>query len=200
LEDLVARLDSESEWERTRAQEAIERRGKEGAAAVRAALEGKRLGARGRARGVWALARVEGAAAVERLFALAKSDADAGVQVQAIRALADLTDPVLVRHRLDAAPGDAALAERFAALAAGREARVRLEVTLALGRLRWRGAPAWLRKEIDPRDPALAHAALWSLRQAGDWPAVLKCLDEPDTDPFRAVARRPSRDGMTVRW
>src|SRR5262249_39335579 len=64
LEDLVARLDSESEWERTRAQEAIERRGKEGAAGVRAALEGKRLGARGRARGVWALARVEGAAAV----------------------------------------------------------------------------------------------------------------------------------------
>src|SRR5262249_39903964 len=129
-------------------------------------------------------------AAVEQLFALAKGDADAGVQVQAIRALADLTDPVLVRHRLDAGPGDAALAERFAALAAGREARVRLEVILALGRLHWRGAPAWLRREIDPRDPALAHAALWSRRQAGAWPAVLKCLDEPDTDPFRAVARR----------
>jgi putative membrane-bound dehydrogenase-like protein len=190
LEDLVARLESESEWERSRAQEGIERRGTEGAAAIRAALEGKRLGPRGRARSVWALARVGGAAAVEYLFALAKADADAGVQVQAVRALADLTDPVLVRHRLDAGPGEAALAERFAALAAGREARVRLEVILALGRLRWRGAPAWLRKEIDPRDPALAHAALWNLRQAGDWPAVLKCLDEPDTDPFRAIARQ----------
>src|SRR5262249_36508100 len=155
-----------------------------GTAAVRAALEGKRLGPRGRARCIWVLARVEGAAAVEQLFALAKADADAGVQVQAVRALADMTDPVLVRHRLGAGPGDAALAERFAALAAGREARVRLEVILALGRLHWRGAPAWLRKEIDPRDPALAHAALWSLRHAGNWPAVLKCLDETDTDPF----------------
>src|SRR5262249_60813915 len=38
LEDLVARLDSESEWERTLAQDGIERRGKDAAAAVRPPL------------------------------------------------------------------------------------------------------------------------------------------------------------------
>jgi putative membrane-bound dehydrogenase-like protein len=180
-------LDSDSYAGRCRAQEALERRGK-GAAAE--ALDDKRLGPRGRARAAWALAKVGGAEAIERLFALAKSDPDPGVQAQAVRALADLTDPVLVRHRLDAGPGEAALAERFASLAAGRDPHVRLEVILALGRLRWRAAPAWLRKNLDRPDPALAHAAQWALRRSGNWPAVLRCLDEPGSDPFRALARR----------
>jgi putative heme-binding domain-containing protein len=187
---LIARLDSDSDSERCRAQEAVERRGKDGAAAVVEALEKKRLGTRGRARAAWVLAKVEGAAAVEKLFALAKADPDPGVQAQAVRVLADLTDPLLVRHRLDAVPGDTALAERFAALAAGRDARVRLEVILALGRLRWRDTPAWLRQNLDRPDPALAHAAQWALRRAGNWSEVLNCLDEPSADPFRAIARR----------
>src|SRR5262249_13636764 len=37
---------------------------------------------------------------------------------------------------------------------------------------------------------ALAHAAQWALRRAGNWPAVLKYLDDPGTTPFRAIARR----------
>src|SRR5439155_14564303 len=97
-------------------------------------------------------------------------------------------DPVLVRHRLDAGRGDAALAERLAAFAAGRDPRVQLEAAIALGRLRWPDAPAWLRKNLKPPDPALAHAARWALRRAGNWPAVLKLLHEPGTEPLRARA------------
>src|SRR5262249_40011700 len=80
--------------------------------------------------------------------------------------------------------------DRFAALAAGRDPRVQLEGILALGRLRWPDAPAWLQRNLKQPDAALAHAAQWALRQAGNWPAVLRLLDGPDADPSRAVARR----------
>src|SRR5207244_1493093 len=87
--------DSASSFDRCQAQEALERRGQEGLTAVAAALKKGRLGVRGRLHAVWILAKVEGPAATERLFALAKSDAEPRVQAQAIRALADLpgTDP-----------------------------------------------------------------------------------------------------------
>jgi putative membrane-bound dehydrogenase-like protein len=189
-DESLARLDSDSHAERCRAQAALEQRGKDGAAVIIEALEQKRLGVRGRSRALWILAKVQGLAAVERLFAATKSDPEPIVRAQAVRALADLTDPILVRHRLDAGPGDAALAERFAALAEGADARVRLEVILALGRLRWHEAPGWLRKNLNPTDPALAHAAQRAMRQADNWPAVLKCLDAPSGDAFRTVARR----------
>lgn len=179
-----ARLDSESYFERCQAQEAFERRGKEGLAA----LDWKTLGVRGRLHAVWITAKGEGA--VEKLFAVAKSDADPRVEAQAIRALADLTDPVLVRHRLAAGPGDKKLAARFAALAVGKDPRVQLEVILALGRLRWADAPGWLRENLKKPDVALGHAAQWALRRAGNWPAVLTLLDEPSTEPIRAIARR----------
>jgi putative membrane-bound dehydrogenase-like protein len=190
LEEWVQRLDSESHSQRCVAQEAIERHGKEGVAAVALALNKGRLGARGRLHAVWVLARVEGAAAVERLLRLVKGDPDPRVQAQALRAVADLSDPVLVRHRLGAGAGDGAFAERLASLAAGRDARVQLEGIIALGRLRWTGAPAWLGKNLKTPDPALAHAARWALRRSGNWPAVLKLLDEPSSEPFRAIARR----------
>jgi putative membrane-bound dehydrogenase-like protein len=196
LEDLVARLDADSpplergDDERCRAQRAIERRGKAGATAVSEALKKGRLGVRGRLHAVWVLSRAEGAEAVEKLLALAKADREPRVQAQAIRAIADLADPVLVRHRLDADRGDAALAARLADLAAGRDARVQLEVVVALGRLHWAGAPVWLRRNLKQPDDALAHAAMRALRQAGNWPAVLKLLDEPSSEPFRAISLR----------
>src|SRR5262249_49310263 len=188
------RLDAESSLERCRAQEALERRGQKGLAEVVAALEPKRLGVRGRLHAVWAVAKVAGPEAAERLFALAQSDPDPRVQAQAVRALADLMDPVLVRHRLDAGPGDPAFAARLAAVAGGRDPRVQLEVILALGRLRWSDAPAWLRRNLKQPDAALAHAAQWTLRRAGNWPAVLQLLDEPNTEPFRTIARRAVAD------
>jgi putative membrane-bound dehydrogenase-like protein len=194
LGDLVSRLDSASYSERRRAQEAVERRGKDGFAAIAEALKQGRLGARGRLHAVWVLAKVEGPASVERLLALAKADPEPGVRAQALRAVADLADPVLVKHRLGAGTGDVALAERLAALAARQDPRVQLEVVTALGRLRWVDAPAWLRTNVTTSDPALAHAAQWALRCSGNWSAVLKLLDEPNGEPFRAIARRAVAD------
>src|SRR5262249_38130289 len=136
------------------------------------------------------LAKLEGSAAVERLLALEKADPEPAVQAQAVRAIADIVDPVLVKHRLDAGAGDAALTERIAKLAVGADPRVQLEVIVTLGRLRWAGSPAWLRTNLNKPDAAIAHAAQWALRRAGDWQAVLKFLDEPGTEPFRAIARR----------
>ncbi len=187
-DQLVARLDAAGHADRCRAQAALERRGKDGAAAVSAALKKGRLGVRGRLHAVWVLARVEGSA--DRLLALAKTDPEPRVRAQALRALADLADPVLVRHRLDAGAGDAGLAGRIAALAVGADARVQLEAVIALGRLRWAGAPAWLRRNLTRPDPAIAHAAMQALRRAANWPAVLRLLDEPSAAPIRAIARR----------
>jgi putative heme-binding domain-containing protein len=156
-----------------------------------------KLGVRGRLHAVWVLAKLDGSA-TEKLLALAKSDPESRVRAQALRAVADLVDPVLGKHRLDAGAGDADLAARVAALAEGADARVQLEAVIALGRLRWADAPAWLRKlwrglQTTPQqrpDDALAHAAMGTLRRADNWPAVLQLLDEPSTEPFRAIARR----------
>src|SRR5262249_45692190 len=90
-EQALALLDSASYYERCRAQEALERRGQEGATAVAAALKKGQLGVHGGLHAIWVLAHVEGPGATERLFALAKSDPEPRVQAQAVRALADLT-------------------------------------------------------------------------------------------------------------
>src|SRR5262249_21775132 len=52
----------------------------------------------------------------------------------------------------------------------------------------------WLRSHLKRPDPALAHAAQWTLRRAGNWPAVLKLLDEPSSEPFRTIALRAVAD------
>src|SRR5262249_39471011 len=39
-------------------------------------------------------------------------------------------------------------------------------------------------------DPALAHASMQAMRSSGNWPAVLKLLDQPDSEPTRALALR----------
>jgi putative membrane-bound dehydrogenase-like protein len=189
-EDLVARLDSESHHERCRAQRAIEALGGDGIAAVEKALKVKgKLGTLGRLHAVWIIAKDKDA--VENLFALAKAAPDRGCQAQAIRALADLADPVLTKHKLDAKAGDEKLAERLAAWNFGGNPRVLLQVVIALGRLRWSGSPAWLNKNWPSKpDAALAHAAQQALRQSGNWKAVLKLLDAPSSDAFRAIARR----------
>lgn len=137
---------------------------------------------------IWALARTEGAKAVDGLLRRAKDDADPRVCVQAIRAIADLTDPVLVKHKLDAGRGDIAIAKTLAALKNRDDPRVLLEIVIALGRLRWEGAPNWVRDNLGKPDAVLAHAAMHTLRRADNWPAVLKLLDAPDSTPIRDVA------------
>jgi putative heme-binding domain-containing protein len=148
---------------------------------------------------VWVLAHADGSAAVDSLFALAATDSESSVQAQAIRAIADLTDPVITQYRLDTGPGDAEVAERLAKLAEGKGARVLLEVVIALGRLRWQGAPDWLAKTLTGPDPdlthaALSHAVIRTLRQSQNWPAVLQWLDQPTGHPLRAVALRAIAD------
>jgi putative membrane-bound dehydrogenase-like protein len=190
LERWLARLDSDSYHECVEAQEAIERRGREGTKALHEALKKGKLGVSGRLHAVWILAHAGGAGDGDELLDLARREPDPGVQAQAVRAVADLLDPVLTRHRLDAAPGDAKLAERLAAFAEGKDPRVLLEVVVAVGRLRWRDAPGWLHRVLKKPDPPLAHAAMQTLRRSGNWPAVLKLTDLPDNDPLRAIALR----------
>jgi putative membrane-bound dehydrogenase-like protein len=187
---LLGQLDSESYAERCDAQAALERLGRDGLKALTDALGNNRLGVRGRLHAVWALVRLGGPAAIDELLHLAGSDPEPGVRAQAVRAVADLADPVLTRHRLDAGPGDAGLAERLAALGKGQDGRVLLEVVIALGRLRWAGAPDWLRQNLGQPDAALAHAAMQTLRRSTNWSSILKLLDEPAAVPLRAVALR----------
>jgi putative heme-binding domain-containing protein len=172
------------------AQGFIERAGDNGLAATRRALAAKRLGVKARLHVVWILAKAEGAKTINELVELAKSDPDARVQAQAVRAIADLSDPMLTSHRLNAGRGNADLAARLAALQTTRESSVLLEVILALGRLQWDQSPTWLRKNLTKPDAALAHAAMQALRRARNWPEVLKLLDEPENSPPRPIALR----------
>src|SRR5581483_10933525 len=118
------------------------------------------------------------------------SDPDIGVRALAVRAVADLVDPVLVKHRLDAGKGDADLAARLAALGKGQEVRVLLEITIALGRLRWVGIPGWLKENLPKPDQTLAHAALQALRRSANWQAILELIDSPGDTPLRSIALR----------
>src|SRR5262249_5963509 len=68
------------------------------------------------------------------------------------------------------------------------------EIVIALGRLRWPDAPAWLARNLKQFDPTLAHATQQTLRRADNWPAVLKLLDEPSPSPIRAIALRAAAD------
>jgi putative membrane-bound dehydrogenase-like protein len=181
-ESLAAQIDAESYAERWEAQLAIERGGEMPA--------WKDLGPRGRMHAIWALTHLDGAKAIEELLRIAKTDPEAGVRLQAVRAVADLADPILTQHKLDAGPGDAAIATRLAALAKGQDERVQMAIVVALGRLRWTDAPGWLSQILAKPDPSLQHAAMQTLRRADNWPAVLELLDQPTDAPIRSIALR----------
>ncbi len=188
-----AGLDSESHHLRVEAQAATD---------LRTLREG-RFGPLGRMHAVWGIARSAEADRIEFLLGWAKSDPDPRVRLQAVRALGDLADPVLVAHRLDAGRGDPELARRLAAVAAGQDPLVLREIVIALGRLRWAGAPDWVRENLVAPDAALAHAAARTLRRAQSWPAVLKLLDGPHRLlALRAVAEEADPalvDGLIAR-
>ena len=187
---MFRRLNSESYSVRCGGQNSILRMGGDGRRDLIEALNGQRVGQRGRMHAVWVLAQFAGSTAIDDLLRMARSDQEPSVRAQAIRAAADLSDPVLISHKLDAGPGDAKLAERLAALAVGEVDRVRLEVVVALGRLQWAGLPNWLRKNIGKPDAALSHAAQQALRRSKNWSTILKLLDEPAENPIRAIALR----------
>jgi putative membrane-bound dehydrogenase-like protein len=181
-------LDSESYHERVEAQLALQKQGAAGLKIVRQMLADGKLGPRGRMHAVWLL--THGTQAVEELLKLAATDPDAAVRVQAIRAVADLTDPVLWMRRLDAGRGNVLVARRLAALGEGGDTRLQREVVVALARLNWSDTPGWLTRHVPKPDAPLAHAAMQALRTARNWPAVLQLLDRPAEDPIRAIALR----------
>ncbi len=200
MEGWVARLNSESYYERLEAQLQIERRGREGTAAMWEVLQRDKLTLDLEVQAwkhvVWILANGLGQDAIPVLFSIHESVFDRNVRVQVVRALADLIDPVLVQHRLDAAgPGDAKLAERLAALVQNQKATLEFEVVVALGRLRWSGSPEWLRKQVMSLDASLAHAAQQTLRQSGNWAGVLRLLDNQPVSGFQ----KPEDHSVTIR-
>jgi putative membrane-bound dehydrogenase-like protein len=164
----AAGLDSESYHVRVAAQESA------AVPDLRKTLAAGRLGALGRMHAVWAIARSTEPDRLEVLLGLVKSDPDPRVRVQAVRAVADLADPVLVHHRLEAPRGDAEVAERLGMLTLReQDPRVLREICIALGRLRWSGAAEKFMVDPSALDPAFAHAIAWTLRRSGDWGAIL---------------------------
>lgn len=200
-DQLCTLLDNDSYAARCEAQSALEQSGQAGLTATSEALKSNRLGVRGRLHAVWILAKLQRADAILRLLDLLAADAESGVRVQAIRAVADLADPELSCPSLPggavgdeaALPqrrGDAELAARLAAFGKQTDRRVQLEVIVALGRLKWSGTADWLAENLKQPDAAAAHAAQQALRRSSNWPAVLKLLDLPISDPLRAIALR----------
>ena len=62
-------------------------------------------------------------------FEIAERDPATRVRVQAVRAIADLFDPILVEHRIEPGRGDPKIARRLAALGRGPNPRMRFEAT-----------------------------------------------------------------------
>ena len=184
---LIEWLSSEGYHQRCAAQYAIEKRAEASAEQgqrllkqLQRSMKDSSMTALGRLHGVWIIARIGGPASIDLLFNLAQDDPASRVRAQAVRAMADLVDPMLVRHRLVAGRGDSTIARRIADLARDAKPRVQLEVLITLGRLHWSGAPRWLAQTWKGGDPAQSHAALRLLRDAENWPDVLARLDQPD--------------------
>jgi len=145
------------------------------------------LGVSGRLHAVWVFAR---ACDRKSLFEIAEHDLAVRVRAQAVRAIADLCDPIFVEHKIEAGRGDPEIAKRLTMLCRDQEPRILLEVTSALGRLRWSQAPGWLKENIGTPDPTLAHAAMQTMRRSRNWPAVLEWLDAPNDSPLRLIVLR----------
>ena len=136
------------------------------------------------------MALIAGQEGVPRLLDLAANDASPRVRAQAVRALADLADPNLTTPQ-----PDGTVAESLVALGGqGQDPRVVLETVIALGRLRLSGLPDWIGENLKDTDTAIAHAAMQALRRSKNWPAILKLLDRPDSDPVRTLALRALAD------
>lgn len=198
LDDWIAQLDAPSHCRRVEAQAAIERRGATGLEKLRRALRNGKIGPLGRMHAVWIFAHESGPdwreLTLRTLLEFADRDPDYRVRAQAVRAVADLADPVLDQHKLNTGSGDMAAAAALAGLASKVEEAQLREIVIALGRLRWRETPSWLRFNLKNPDAPLAHAAMQALRRCNSWPAVLSLLDEPDSNPLRGIALRATTE------
>lgn len=180
--ELIAELNAPGYLHRVAAQRAILHGGRESIDALRAAWRKGVLNGQGELHAVWILALSGEPSSIHELLTVAESHGDPRVMVQAVRAIADLSDPILLSGRLGAGPGDLQVGRRLVKLAALQaDPRLDREVVIALGRLRYADTSQQLREIMVPgeADAALSHAVVRSLRRSGNWPAVLQCLDAP---------------------
>lgn len=162
-------------------------------------LHKKSWNVHGRMHAVWILAHlgpgIRPGVMMPALINVARTDPDVRVRVQAIRAIADLADPVLTGDRLDARPDEKTMTSHLLG-ELGRKAdpRIQREVIIATGRLRWQELPGWLADYAGEVDPVLLHAGQQALRRSANWPETLKLLDLPDRHPARTMALRAIAD------
>lgn len=181
-EELIKLLNSTSHHQRFTAQTAIEHRikinegrGQKLLKHLKDAVKNYKLNVLGRLHSVWIIAHCEADNAIESLMQIANRDPAPRVQAQAVRAIADLTDP-----RFTGVRSHEQIAVRLAELVSGADPQVVLEVLVALGRLHWSDAPDWLSRNWNGGDSALSHAAMQLLRRSQNWDGVLNLLDVPD--------------------
>ena len=180
LDDWITRLNSPSNHQRVEAQLAIEHAGEDGCDRLIRAVKRGDVDQTGRLHAIWIIARGQGKEAINTLFDFARLDHSIPVRIQAIRAIADLTDPILVKDKLNAGRGNTTISKRLGKLRVERDPRLLREVAIALGRLKWVGAPRWLFLHINSEpDAAITHAATWTFRQADNWPYVITIWDNP---------------------
>lgn len=173
----LQRLNSDSYLERVAAQLELEAEGTSALQAVKDAIQSEQLNATARLHAVWIIAQSGAETAIDDLFEVAKSDPDPSVRAQAIRAIGDLTDPILVHDEIDAGRGDLHVAERVAKLAEEADPRVVLEALIVMGRIRWCPMALWIDEHLKASDPALDHAAQQSMRNVKHWGVVLRLVD-----------------------
>ena len=183
---LIRQLDADSFHQRVAAQLEIQKRGSTAVSELVTALENDQLTTRARLHAIWIVALTAHETVPDVLLALAESDSDARVQVQAIRAIGDLTDPILKDNHLDSGAGDQRLAGRIAKIAEQADPCVVLEAIIVMRRLRWPATPEWLVSHWSAQDSALDHAAQQALRNCSNWPEVIRLLDE--SPRFRRIA------------
>ena len=192
----IRQLAAASYHQRVAAQLAIQRGGAAAVEKVVSALTNERLGLHGRLHAVWIIAQAAQEGAPDILFNLADSDPDVRIRAQAIRAIGDLTDPMLNVDRVDGGRRDQRIAERIAKIAEQADARVVLEALIVMRRLRWKAAPEWIARHLSVQDHALDHAAQQTLRNAANWPAVLRLLD--DSPRLRKIALHSTAEQRVV--
>jgi len=175
---LLKQIQSASYHQRVAAQLEIQRRGVEGVRAVNSALKSDELNRYGRLHAIWIIALSGSDTSLDELFTFAESDRNATVRAQAIRAIGDLTDPVLVHNKIEGGRGDSRVAERLVRLAEQADPRITLEILVVLRRLHAKQTPSFIVQCFRESDPALEHATQQALREARNWPGVLRLLDE----------------------
>ncbi len=195
---LFEQLNSDRYYERLDAQLAIERLGRDDPAAAAMFLKKayENLNGVARLHYVWILTHVFDKQASEELFSLARSP-DRRVQTQAIRAISDLYDPVLVAHRLDAEPTEHDVAKRLSGLVGRFHYHVKMEVVVAIGRLKWNEAPLWIAQNLPLMTPVDAHAVQQTLRRCGNWGAVMTLLNGSVPELPPQIRQKLKRDSVS---